>query len=72
MKQRPILFKMNMKETFTTEEALYWSQGKRIDVNQYYGFKINPSIANPQPDPAQEHPYGVYRGKWFREIVVGI
>ena len=30
----------NIHGTFTTEEALkYWSQGKRIDVNQYYGFK---------------------------------
>ena len=23
-------------------------------------------------DTPQKHPYGVYRGKWFREIVVGI
>ena len=30
----------NIHGTFTTEEALkYWSQGKRIDVSQYYGFK---------------------------------
>ena len=30
----------NIHGTFTTEEALkYWSQGNRIDVNQYYCFK---------------------------------